>query len=131
MTATGTLRDILGGNDAGIVRCARKAHRCVCADRLYGYDVRGLYPGGVTTHPAASMDDAIASRERMLDRPANRGGVRFSGVEIEERPNPNYRPDCLGAIAPGDLYFEYTGEREQYQMGSPYCSRCAVAAWVS
>lgn len=32
------------------------------------------------------------------------------GTGASARPNPNYRPDCLQDINPGDVYGEYVGE---------------------
>jgi hypothetical protein len=51
-----------------------------------------------------------------------------NGIWVET--NPDYRPDCLHEIAPGDTYFEYTGETPAYQSGVRYCVRCAVAVWL-
>jgi hypothetical protein len=42
---------------------------------------------------------------------------------------PNYRPDCLQDINPGDVYGEYVGEAAFAESGRPYCQQCAAAVW--
>jgi hypothetical protein len=53
----------------------------------------------------------------------------YGNGHIEKVPNPNYRPDCLVTINPGDRYFEDVSDAEPYRHGPSYCARCAVAVW--
>lgn len=123
--------DVLGALPDGIVRTARKIHRCVCADRLlpWGYSVRGEYDGGWSELSCRTLLDAERAADRMRNSPAKRSGEHYALVIIIERENPDYRPDCLGDINPGDRYYEYLGDSMAFQSGHRYCSRCAVAVW--
>jgi hypothetical protein len=126
-----TVIDELTGlrSDTGIVRTARKPHRCVCADAVWYWEVKrtGRTPHGVSwsARRADTLELAQAERAWLAQRHPE------DTIEITEVANPNYRPDCFGDIAPGDRYWEYLGAADAYRSGMAYCRRCALAVWGS
>lgn len=118
-----------------ILRRARKAHRCIGADEFRSFwAVRRCDHGdwqGESKSRSATRAQAEAYLEKIKDRPCHgeRGGL-VTGTEIEPDPNPEYNPDCLVDIHPGDTYVEYVGEKTAFwESGSRYCASCA-AEWV-
>lgn len=110
-------------SDVGCVRTARKPWRCVCADPVRRYEVRYDH------EPAGSWTSSIHRTRQDAERALGEVTGRFGNGRIDEVANPNYRPDCLGDIAPGDRYFEDISDSEPYQHGPAYCARCAVGVW--
>lgn len=124
-------RGVLTGN--GAVRRARKAHRCVCADQYQRWEVTRTCEHGYSTSRYSNLPDAEARYAALEANPRQHchgGRAPHSTLTITPVPNPDYRPDCLGDIAPGDIYFEYLGEAMAYQSGERYCAPCAVEVWV-
>lgn len=118
--------------DTGLVRTARRRWRCICADPIRLYEVRGSFDGGRSSATAyyRTRADAEAGVQLMRQRPPDLRTMKpYLTVEIIEHPNPDYSPDCLGDIPVGARYFEYFGETSAYQSGSRYCARCADRAW--
>jgi hypothetical protein len=115
--------------DVAIARRARKPHTCVGAAEVRKYVITVDYPeplpGGLTSTSAGAGTPEEAER-RATDLLRGHPGATAS---IEPRRNPNYRPDCLGAIAPGDLYVDYVGDAAMAEAGQPYCLRCGLAVW--
>ncbi len=115
--------------DVAIARSARKPHTCVGAAEVRKYVITVEYPeppaGGITSSSAEAGTPQEAERQA-ADRRHDHPGAT---VTIEPRRNPNYRPDCLGVIAPGDVYVEYVGDAGMAETGRPYCLRCGLAAW--
>lgn len=126
-----------------IVRTARKEYRCIGAEPVRSYEaVRHCHhrmPDGSTADMEGSyryktMEQAEAGIERQ-----RRGTChpRFPETapptfEIVPVPNPEYHPDCLGVIHPGDTYVEYRGDTPQFFMsGTRYCAACAERQWVA
>jgi hypothetical protein len=108
-----------------VARTAKIAHRCVCADQM-----RPSWWVKVTSAGTGNAQSYKRTREE-IEELAGRRRAQYpgAGIEVGQDPNPNYRPDCLGVILPGDVYADYLGESAAYQSGRPYCRRCAVAVW--
>lgn len=110
-------------------RTARKAYTCVCADRLRGYELIITAEPGLpwlsrtrgTAWIGESDLNALVKREKA------KPGV--ASVEVRERANPNFRPDCIRFINPGDRYVEYLGDSWAWESGSRYCAPCGTAVW--
>jgi hypothetical protein len=116
--------------DVAIARTAQKPHVCVGAAEVRKYVITVTYPqplpGGATSTSAEADTPGEAEQQaaaRLRDHPG-------ATATIEPRRNRDYRPDCLGAITPGDLYVEYVGDAGFAETGSPYCLRCGLAAWA-
>lgn len=122
-------------NEAAVLRIARKRWRCVCADELIGYRVRGTYGRSWSESYATTLAEAEAKREKMASGPAaihvdtGEPSAFYDSVEIIPRPNPNHREGCIETIEPGDRYVEYLGESAAWESGSRYCLPCGEAAW--
>jgi hypothetical protein len=68
---------------------------------------------------AAVADDLVIARTvRKPHRCVAADPTKGAGPSV--RPNPNYRPDCLQNINPGDVYGEYVGEAAFAESGRPY-----------
>src|SRR5262249_52941710 len=115
--------------EVAIARRARKPHTCVGAAEVRKHVITVQYaeplPGGITSTSAGAGTPEEAERRATDLLRGHPGAIAI----IEPRRNPNYRPDCLGAIAPGDLYVEYVGDAGMAETGRPYCLRCGLAAW--
>jgi hypothetical protein len=114
--------------DVVVVRTARIPHRCVCADQYRAFEVHSVFPR--VTNGVRSVTTTLDDREAAETHAAwAREHRPEAEVSIEPRPNPNYRPDCLGSIQPGQVYADYIGEAAMAESGRPYCSRCAPEVW--
>jgi hypothetical protein len=115
--------------DVAIARTARKPHTCVGDAEVRKYVITVDYPeplpGGITSAWAEAGTPEEAERRATDLLRGHRGATAI----IEPGRNPNYRPDCLGSIAPGDLYVEYVGDAAMAETGRPYCLRCGLATW--
>jgi hypothetical protein len=115
--------------DVAVPRTARIPHTCIGAAEIRGYVITAAYaeplPGNITSSSAHADSPGEADRKAAGFRTSHPG----ADVTVEPRPNPDYRPDCLGVIAPGDPYVDYIGEAALAGSGRPYCVRCATAAW--
>lgn len=116
-------------DDCIVIRRARKAHTCVGKREIRAYIITTTYgkvrPGNVTSSEWEAFS-ATGAAGWIVQQKRRYPDATFA---VERRPNPNYRPDCLGDIAPGDLYVEYIGEAGFAESGRPYCQRCGLAAW--
>lgn len=107
-------------------RTARKTHQCIGAERFKpGYIVRTDFGNGhISFTRKADKDEALQVAEAQRAK----FGARAT-IGVGQQKNPEYRPDCLRIIQPGDSYAEYLGEAPAYQSGTRYCARCTTAAW--
>jgi hypothetical protein len=127
-TELATAIDEARWRDLVVSRTARISHRCVCANEFRpGWWVRVTSAGKW----GDSVSETLRPTEEDVGTLAGEKREKYPDAKVEtyQRPNPDYRPDCLGDIAPGDVYAEYVGESPPYQSGHPYCERCAVAVW--
>ncbi len=114
--------------DVVIARTARKPRTCICQRPVRSYTIKTVYAAPLPlTHVTES--EGIAFSPEAADRKAARKRAQFpdATVTIEPVPNRNYRPDCLGAIKPRDVYFDYVGDAAFAQSGMPYCLPCGTA----
>lgn len=134
------------GRGCLIPRTARKAWRCTCADRLFGFTIvcpwgdadgnpRGESSFSLGRHVDRAAAEAIAADKvgavaawDCTVSPSVPSGWVLSATVVE-RLNPNYREGCRGSIEPGDRCIEYVGESVPWESGPRYCAPCAVAAW--
>lgn len=113
-----------------VVRTARKAWRCVCADPVRRFEVKRHCEHGWSAGSCRTEAEVEAWKLRIVNQPCHGGKLpQQARLEVTPIRNPNYRDDCLGDIAPGETYVEYLGEAEPYAHGSSYCPKCAVAVW--
>lgn len=116
----------------GLIRTARRNWRCVCAEPIRWFEIRGTYDRGEgrASTRCRPRSDAEAVVQLMRERPPDLRTMKpYLRVEVIEHANPDYSPDCLHDIPFGARYFEYLGETAAYQSGSRYCALCAVRSW--
>lgn len=116
-----------------VVRTARKPWRCVGARQVSWWGVRRTCEHGWTESRYGTADEAQAALERLRGAPCHGGMVpEVDDLQTIAYPNPEYRPDCLVDIAPGDTYVEYRGEVAAFwESGTRFCVRCAAQNLVA
>jgi hypothetical protein len=114
--------------DVAVARTAHKPHRCVCADEFRGFEVNSEFPhvtDGVRSVSSTWPDLESAEKHAVWAREQRPEAT----VSIVPKPNPNYRPDCLGDIPARSLYISYVGEAAFAKSGRAYCRSCGPAWW--
>ena len=97
------------------VRTAASRVQCRCARPLLGYRVDMLHDKRVVL----SSPEPLRSRDEAAGWAADHITPEHSGFHVEPVPNPEYQPECIGAIFPGDRYI---GDSS----GAVYCLRCGI-----
>lgn len=116
-----------------IQRTARKAYRCAGADEVLGWGVRTRHeacPADREWSGWSSMPNREAAEARASVLVGSRAGgmpgheYHYTAAEAVPTMNPQYRPDCLGDIKPGDRYVEDRMDAMPWESGQRYCQRC-------
>lgn len=107
------------------VQAEVKTQRCTCADEVL-YTVKMESPSGTTLYGPMPWTDAPYFADYLREK--NPG----ADVTMEQRRNPDYRPDCLRYILEDEPYVKYLRARRNPRNpwhGEVYCQRCAIGIW--